>query len=119
MVHLGQNIARIRGMRRMTQKEIASRLNIGQSEYSRIEQKAQIDDDLLEKISVALEVSSEIIKEFKEDSIFTNNVYEQNNTISQVYFQTNPLDKIVELYERLLKEKDMEIEIYKKQLKVS
>jgi transcriptional regulator with XRE-family HTH domain len=106
MAHLGENIARIRGMRRMTQKEVAGKIMIGQSDYSRIEQKAQIEDDLLEKIAKALEVSSDMIREFREEAIFTNNVYEQNNSISQIYFQTNPIDKIVELYERMLKEKD-------------
>lgn len=115
MDHLGQNIARLRGMRRMTQKEMASKLKLTQPEYSRIEQKAQIDDDLLSRIAEALEVSPEMIREFKEAAIFTNNVYEQNNTISQVYFQSNPIEKIVELYEKLLKEKDVIIDMYKSQ----
>jgi transcriptional regulator with XRE-family HTH domain len=115
MVHLGQNIARLRGMRRWTQKEMCAKLNIAQPEYSRLEKKELIDDELIERIAIALEVSPEIIKEFREEAIFTNNIYEQNNTISQVYFQTNSLETIIELYNKLLKEKDEVIEMYKKQ----
>ena len=42
-------------------------------------------------------------------------LYEKNYTISQIYFHTNPLDKIVELYDKLLKEKDAVIEMLKNQ----
>jgi len=117
MVHLGNNIAKLRGIKRIPQKEMAAKLKLSQPEYSRIEQKSNIDDDLLERVAKALEISPDIIREFREEAIFTNNVYEQNNTISQVYFQTNPLDKIVELYETIIRQKDEVIEMYKKQQK--
>ena len=126
MQHLGSNIARIRGLRRLTQKEVADKLKITQPEYSRLENKEKIDDDPLEKIAQALEVPIEVIKNFKEDAVFTNNIYDQNNSINQVYFQFNPIEKIVELYEQVLKEKnevikskDEVIEMFKKQQKTS
>lgn len=119
MVHLGKNVARLRGMKRLTQKEMASLLNLSQPEYSRIEQKEKIDDTLLEQIASALEVTPEIIKEFREEAIFTNNIYDQNNSINQVYFQFNPIEKIVQLYEQIIKDKDEIIELYKKQQKAS
>ena len=98
-MHIGQNIARIRGMKRQTQKEIAAKLELSQSEYSRIEQKEQVDDDLLHRIAAALEVTPEIIREFREEAIFTNNIYDQNSNINQVYFQFNSIEKIIELYD--------------------
>jgi len=117
MVHIGQNIAKIRGLKLMTQKEIAASVNLSQPEYSRIEQKAEVDDDILDLIATALGVSKEAILSFRDDSVFTNNIYEQNNSISQVYFQSNPIETIVALYERLLKEKDELIKLKDEELK--
>jgi transcriptional regulator with XRE-family HTH domain len=62
MVHLGNNIAKLRGFRRMPQKDIAQRLGLTQQEYSRIESKDLVDDDLLERIAVELDFPSILLK---------------------------------------------------------
>ena len=122
MVHLGNNIAKLRGFRRLPQKDIAHTLNMSQQEYSKIEGKAQIDDDLLERIAAVIDFPAELIREL--DSNVTNQSFNQQggnsgNITTEVFNQYNPTDKIVELYEKLLKEKDDIIEMFKQQLKAS
>jgi len=129
-MHLGQNISKIRGFKRLPQKDIASKLNLTQPEYSRIEKKEQIDDDLLERIATILEVSPEAIKNFSEDAainIISSTLTLNDNASSfNTYpvYNFNPIDKLVEmheenkkLYEQLLREKDTVIELYKQQQK--
>lgn len=121
--HLGQNIARLRGMRRMTQKEMAAKLNLAQPEYSKIEQKEEIDNDLLNLIAGALEVSPEAIKHFNEDAIIHNISCTFNDHATNTMYQFSPVDQIIELYKTVIKEKDEIIkskdellEIYKSKL---
>jgi transcriptional regulator with XRE-family HTH domain len=123
MKHLGQNVARIRGMHRLTQKEIADKLKVTQPEYSRIEQKEQIDEDLLQRIATVLDVTPEIIKEFNDDgkvNIISSTLHDNAGSVNSFpVFNFNPIERIVELYERMLKEKDEIIEMYKKQQNAS
>jgi len=125
MVHLGQNIAKLRGMKRLTQKEIATKLNLSQSEYSKIEQKAEIDEDLLSLIASALEISPDALKNFNEDFVIFN-IENMNDNAANYQYHFNPIEKVVDLYERLLREKeeiikqkDDMIEMYKKEQKAS
>jgi len=110
---------------------MASRLNISQQEYSRLEQKPEIDDDLLEKIASVLDFPVEAIKHI-EASTTMQTVY-QNNGNTGNGFNVNATDKMEEMYERLLKEKEAYIdnqkeiirmqkdviELFKKQQKAS
>jgi transcriptional regulator with XRE-family HTH domain len=128
MAHIGQNIAKLRGIRRMTQKEMASKTGLFQPEYSKLEQKEEIDDDLLAIIAAALDVTPEAIRKFNEEAVINivSNILNDNSAIISNYpiINLNPIDKLIEvieenkkLYERLLQEKDEKIELYKKQLK--
>ncbi|MHB8207628.1 helix-turn-helix domain-containing protein [Mucilaginibacter sp.] len=137
MIHVGQNIARIRGVNRFTQKQMADKLNLTQPEYSRIEQKEQIDDGLLERIASVLEVTPDTIKNLSDDgkvNILSSSLHDSPGSFSHYpVFNFNPLDKVIELYERIIKEKDEllrqkdeiieqkgeVIEMYKKQPKAS
>ncbi len=105
MGHLGNNIAKLRGMKQQTQKEIAAKLNLSQSEYSKIEQKAEIDDDLLSLIASAIGITPEALKNFNEDAVIFN-IQNMNDNAANYQYHFNPIDKVVELYERLLKEKE-------------
>lgn len=124
MAHLGNNVARLRSFRQIPQKDMASRLEMSQQEYSRIEKKQEIDDDLLGKIAEVLDFPVEAIKHI-EASTTIQTVYQQNGNMGNG-FHINASEKVVEMYERLLKEKDAVIEIqrgvievYKKQLDIS
>ena len=121
MVHIGNNIAKLRGFRRLPQKDVATKLNLSQQEYSKIESKAQIDDDLLDRIAEIIDFPSEIIKGL-DSGITIQSCNQQGgnseNISTGTYNQYNS-EKIVELYEKLLKEKDEIIEMYKKQQNAS
>ena len=126
MAHLGHNIAKLRGIRRMTQKEMAGKIGLYQPDYSKVEQKEEIDEELLLLIANALEVTPEAIKNFNEEaaiSIISNNTLNDNAAIigHNPVYNFNPIDKLIEiveenrkLYERLLKEKDATIKMLQK-----
>ena len=119
--HTGRNVQRVRVYMGVKQEALAYDLGISQSEVSKIEQQDEIDDGLLSKISSALGVSPEVIRDFDlERAIYNINSY-KDATISDgattaVYVasqQINPIEKIVELYERLLKSEREKIELLK------
>jgi transcriptional regulator with XRE-family HTH domain len=66
-----------------------------------MESKADINPKLLQKIADALDVSAESIKTFSEEALI-NSLNQQGG----IALNINPLDKIIELYEKQLKEKD-------------
>jgi len=124
MEHLGNNIARLRNFRRIPQKEMAAKLRMTQQAYSAVENKAEIDEDLLEKIAEVLDFPVQAVRELDSHSVLSIN--QQGGNAGSVFYQYNPNEKIQELYERLLKEKDdiikskdEVIEMYKKQKNAS
>lgn len=128
--HIGKKIERIREIKGMKQETLASMIGVSQQTISRIEQSEEIDDEKLKQIADALEVPVDAIKGFNEEAavnIIANN-YNGTDNSSAVNFQChfNPIDKLIELvdenrklYERLLKEKDDIIEMYKTKQKAS
>ena len=82
---------------------------------SKLEQKDQIDDEMLEKISKILHVTVDAIKNFNEEAAINvvANTFNDQSFIGVYKSTFNPIDKVVELYERLLKveqEKNMWLE---------
>jgi transcriptional regulator with XRE-family HTH domain len=108
--HIGRNISRIRELRGMKQEALAFAIGLSQQSVSNIEGSETIDEILLEKISTVLNVSSEGIKQFSEEAVFNiiNNTFTDSSSNNNNYLcSINPLDKILELYERLVQaEKD-------------
>ncbi|OXA99073.1 transcriptional regulator [Flavobacterium oncorhynchi] len=112
--HIGRNISRIRELRGMKQEILAEAIGASQKAISIIESNETIDPEKLAQIAKALGVSIETIESFSEENVFNyfNNFYD-NSTAGNGIFNNpnnctfNPLDKVVELYERLIKaEKD-------------
>lgn len=97
--HLGRKIVRIRELRGIKQETLALQLGISQQAVSKMEQSEKIDDEKLERVAEALGVNADTIKNFNEEIVFTNFSYDQSTVIN---YQNNPIDKIVELYEKLL-----------------
>lgn len=85
-----------------------------QKKVSLLEAKEEIEPALLEEVARVLKVPVEAIKNFDEQAainIIGNTVTNHDNSAVVNYNPTfNPLDKMVELYERLLKGKDEMIE---------
>lgn len=92
---------------------MAAELGISQQAVSKIEQSAEVDEGALEKIAKVLGVSTEAIKRFSEDAVFTNINNTFNDTSYLINYQFNPIEKIVELYERLLQSEREKNEILK------
>lgn len=102
----------------MKQDALAS--NMGddwtQIKISRLEAKEEIEPAILEEVAKALKVPAEAIKNFDEESainIVANNITGFNDHASVLQWNHqptfNPIDKIVEILERTIKEKDEEI----------
>lgn len=109
--HIGRKIARIRELRGMKQETLAEELGISQQSVSTLEKSETLEDKKLEEIAKALGVTKEGIENFSEESvlnIISNSFHDQsalNAILNQPTF--NPIDKVVELYERLVQaEKD-------------
>ncbi|WP_308991956.1 helix-turn-helix transcriptional regulator [Mariniflexile litorale] len=108
--HIGRKISRIRELRGMKQETLAEELGISQQAVSKIEQSEKIEDAKLEQVAKVLGITKEAIENFSEDAVFNimNNTFQDNSSNNNNYLCTiNPLEKIVELYERLVQaEKD-------------
>lgn len=115
--HIGRKISKIRELRGIKQEALAQAIGVSQQTVSNLENSETIDEVLLEKIAQALEVSVEGIKNFSEEAVFNiiNNTYNNNSSDSSTIIASslnyqptfNTVEKIVELYERLVQaEKD-------------
>ena len=112
-VHHGHNIRYARKRKGISQDEMAEKVNMSQQTVSRYESMGLIDDEILCRFSEVLEVPVEYFKTREEGSpsiMFEGNSFENNigafacspiGDNSTLHF--NPVEKIVELYERLLK----------------
>ena len=113
--HIGRNIEKIRDYLGIKQTALASDTGFSQQEISMFEHQEDVDEDTLSKIAKGLGVTSEMIKNFDAERIIyqinhvTEKAFEQGSTA--IFQQFNPIEKIVELYERLLKSEREKIEI--------
>jgi transcriptional regulator with XRE-family HTH domain len=105
-VHHGRNIKRLREMLGIKQEYMANELNITQQTVSKLEQKEEIEDEILEKVATILKVPVDAIKNLTDEA--TTKYINTFNDSQGHFFSTNinchfnPIDKVVELYERLL-----------------
>lgn len=129
-VHHGHNIRRVRIEKEIKQDAMAQLVHLSQPAISRYESLPVIDDEMLQRFAKALEVPAEYLRTLEEDTpsvVFeniTNNIHDNSDQVilnncsgsgearsSNDYegddnHIVNPYDKIAELYERLIKEKD-------------
>ncbi|MBZ4189178.1 helix-turn-helix transcriptional regulator [Niabella beijingensis] len=114
-IHQGRNIKRFREMLGIKQDALAFELGdvpiaIGrnQQKISLLEQKETIDAPLLQQISAALKIPAEAIQNFDEEqavNIISNTFTDEAVAYAGQYKCTfNPIDKMVELYERMLQQ---------------
>lgn len=121
--HIGRNISRIRELRGMKQDALAEAIGVSQQYVSNLESSETVDYAKLTEIAKILGVTVEAIENFSEESVFNffNNFYDNsanngylNNTNNHCTF--NPLDKVVELYERLVLAEKEKVEYLEKLL---
>ncbi len=119
--HIGRNISRIRELRGMKQEALAQAIGTNQQAISGIEGSETIDETKLANIAEALGVTVEAIKSFSEENVFnyfnTFNESVSGSFITNNSCNFNPLDKVVELYERLVQAEKDKVEYLEKLLK--
>ncbi|OOG18178.1 hypothetical protein BWD42_12995 [Sphingobacterium sp. CZ-UAM] len=105
IIHIGSKIRRARELRGIKQEVLANELGISQSAISVIEQSEYIDENKLQRIAEVLDVSAKAIINFSEEALVFHIQCMYDNMMARTYnFKSsyNPLDKVIELYERLL-----------------
>ncbi|MFH7016040.1 helix-turn-helix domain-containing protein [Flavobacterium sp. FlaQc-47] len=121
--HIGRNISRIRELRGMKQEALAFAIGLSQQTVSNIEGSENVDEEKLNAISEVLGVSVEAIKNYSDETVLNiiSNTFTSNDssTINAINLQPsfNPLDKVVELFERLVQSEKEKVEYFEKILK--
>jgi len=128
-VHQGRNIKRFREMMGIKQEFLAYELGETwtQKKVSLLEQKEIVETSILEQVSKILKIPVEAFEHFNEEqaiNIIANTFHDSAvaNTFSdgaQANFHCtfNPLDKMVELYERMLQQQQEMIDKLERLLK--
>ncbi len=110
-IHQGRNVKRFREMLGIKQDALAFDLgeDWNQKKISLLEQKEVVDEPLLKKISEVLKIPVEAFQNFDEEhavNIIANTFHEGAvaNNSGYINCTFNPLDKMVELYERMIQQ---------------
>ncbi|WP_438830158.1 helix-turn-helix transcriptional regulator [Chryseobacterium candidae] len=111
-IHQGRNIKRFREMLGIKQEALAFELgdDWNQKKVSLLEQKEIVESDVLMQVAQILKVPAEAIENFDEEQAINiiSNTASFDNCQQPAFFNNqptfNPLDKMVELYERMLKQ---------------
>lgn len=116
--HIGKNIRFFRELRGLKQHALAVRLKVDQGTISRWESSNEFEEDRLQEVADALEISVETLKNFNSDSVIYNvqNNYD-HSTNHQAHQQPvfNPIEKLEALYERLLNSEKEKLELVERQ----
>lgn len=111
---IGYKIQRVRELRGFKQEVFALALGISQAGVSKIELSNEVDDRTLNKIAEVMGLSAEAIKHFNEEGIIVLMKSMDAYVLQykhQFQFSFNPLEKVVELYERLLQTQTQILEL--------
>jgi transcriptional regulator with XRE-family HTH domain len=118
-IHQGRNIKRFREMLGIKQEALALELgdDWNQKKISLLEQKETVETDILAQVAKILKVPAEAIENFDEEqavNIISNTVNNNDNATGNSLYSYqptfNPIDKMVELYERMLEQQKEMIE---------
>ncbi|TDS12312.1 helix-turn-helix domain-containing protein [Sphingobacterium paludis] len=117
-IHQGRNIKRFREMLGIKQEALAFELgeDWNQKKISLLEQKDIIEADILAQVAGILKVPTAAIENFDEEqaiNIIGNTITNHDHAFNLGTLNIHPIDKLIqlheekiELYERMLKEKD-------------
>ncbi|HCM21067.1 MAG TPA: transcriptional regulator, partial [Porphyromonadaceae bacterium] len=123
--HHGHAIKRFRRTLGIKQETLASEMGLSQALISTYEQRKVLNDEVIEHFAKALNVAPKLIKELEEDPvtvIIENNSIETNHGKGYVAIDNstnhyNPVEKIVELCEKLLEREQETVKLLEKLLK--
>ncbi len=119
--HHGRNIKRFREMLGIKQEALADMLGSdwSQKKVSMLESKEQIEESIMQEVAQVLKVPVQAIQHFNEEKAFnvisnTFNDHSANNMHYQCTF--NPIDKLIEVYDALLKSERERIALLERML---
>lgn len=121
--HHGYNVQRLCEIMGVSTKDLAERTGLTPDAITKLENKEVIDEKVLDKISKALNIPAEAIKNYRDEASISivSNTFEHNGVAAGYQYQSectfNPVDKIVELYERMLKTEQEKIALLEEALK--
>jgi transcriptional regulator with XRE-family HTH domain len=130
--HVGRNIQTIRFIRGISQTGLAVELEemlkrpVSQQFISEVEGKDEIDEELLRQIAEILKVTPEALKDLDLNSAiniigntFTNKDYSYQQFATHIHNEQthNPLDRLIEMFEKEKAELKAEIEKLKRKRK--
>lgn len=125
-VHHGRNIKRFRDLLGVKQEALAFKMGEewSQKRVSLLEQKEEIEQDIIEQVANILNVPAEAIKNFDEEAAIVNiqNNYQGSSVNSSPAYAINctfnPIERLMEslnenkkLYERLLQSEREKVEL--------
>lgn len=120
-VHQGRNIKRFRDILGVKQEALAAELDMTQQAFSNLEQKEQIDEKTLNKVAAVLQIPVEALKNMTDEAavnIVANTFNSHDTSTSISYYPIfNPIDKVVELYERMLKAEQEKVSLLQEALR--
>lgn len=120
-IHQGRNVKRFREMLGIKQEALAYELgeDWNQKKVSLLEQKETIEPDILEQVAKSLKVPVAAFQNFDEEqaiNVISNTINNNDNAtmanpaVFNYQPSFNPVDKMVELYERMLQQQREMIE---------
>lgn len=128
-VHEGRNIKKLREMLGIKQEALAIQLGEDwtQKKVSLLEQKEQVEIPVLERVAAVLNIPIEVIQNFDEDKAiqFINNTINNNNSDHAIMYgaalynsfsNLNPTEKWLEALEEVKKLNAEKIELYERML---
>lgn len=109
----GPNVRRWREWRGINQDVLAEQVGISQGTLSIYENKEKLEPEVIAKIAKALDIPTEAITEVNEGTCINifSGTWNDNSLGNCVNQYVNSLDKVVELYERLLKSEQEKVTI--------
>lgn len=118
----GANVRRWREWRGINQDVLADKIGVSQATLCGYEKKEKLEKDILEKLAKALDIPIEAITEVNNENpinIFSGTFsdFKDNAAIFNSYPTFNPIDKIAELYERLLLAEKDKVELLQEALR--
>lgn len=116
-MHLGRNIAKLRSIKGYKQEEFAKLLKMSQQAVSRLENKKDIEEEMLQLVADKLGVPTEAIRAFNTEAVL-HNFNQQGGNVNNVveHLTINPIEKIELLYKQIIKDKDKIIAEQKKEI---
>lgn len=125
-VHHGHTIRKFRLNKGMKQQELGSNVGLSQQSVSDYEQKRVIEEEILARFAKYFEIPLDEFKHMEEERgtlLIENNNFE-NTGSGQIGIQaegninnTTSNEKVIELYERLLKEEKEKYKLLEQQMK--